>query len=328
MVAINIVRKMVAGYIILILIPYLFFGYHYYTQVYSSLSRQFAEGRQNILEQAYANLRTDFVRIQSVHRVLQYNPYLTDYLDDVYETDGERVYAFIRHIQPLYSQSMFANPEIESLTIYKMKDNVLPIAEQVADYGLLDENMKDVVRRLQPGQGLWYRVNPKSAETELVYYQHIYNPRFTEILGLLEIRISSAWLRQFYVAAGVSGHWQAFLLSEQGRPLHDGDMSTGIDERTLRLVQSDDFKFFIDRNVIVNQVYVEELGVRVVVTGQAGDVFHTIRTKEALLSAMFIVLLIGLSVGYFLLASAISKRILRLARHMRSLTDNNLSIIS
>ncbi|MGO4272082.1 two-component sensor histidine kinase, partial [Paenibacillus sp. TAF58] len=67
-------RKIVLGYVIMIFIPVLAFGYHYYTQIYGNLTQQFVESRQKILEQAYANLKTDFARIQSVHRVLQYNP--------------------------------------------------------------------------------------------------------------------------------------------------------------------------------------------------------------------------------------------------------------
>lgn len=103
----SIMRKMIFGYVILIFIPVIVFGYLYYSQIYNNLTKQFVESRQKILEQAYANLKTDFTRIQSVQRMLQYNPYVTDYLDGIYQTDAENVYVFLRYIRPLYTQLFF-----------------------------------------------------------------------------------------------------------------------------------------------------------------------------------------------------------------------------
>ncbi|WP_240702949.1 sensor histidine kinase [Cohnella luojiensis] len=318
----SIMRKIVLGYVILIFIPVIAFGYHYYTQIYGNLTQQFVESRQKILEQAYANLRTDFARIQSVHRLLQYNPYVTDYLDGVYESDAESVYALIRYILPLYTQSQIANPEIESLVIYKMKDRVLPMTNQFRDYSLLDPRLEEIVSFLKAGQGMWLRADPEASDPDLIYYQYIYNTQITERIGLLEIRISNSLIRNFYDAAGVEGNWRANLLSEQGKPLTDE--AAVLDDKTLRLLQAEESAFFINRKTIVNQLKLEALGVRVIVTGQVGDVFRSIKQKEIVLVTMIVLLLLALSIAYYVLASTITKRILRLARHMRTLNDDNL----
>ena len=55
--AVSIMRKIVLGYVIMIFIPVIAFGYHYYTQIYGNLTHQFVESRQKILEQAYADAR-------------------------------------------------------------------------------------------------------------------------------------------------------------------------------------------------------------------------------------------------------------------------------
>ncbi|WP_276358123.1 sensor histidine kinase [Cohnella caldifontis] len=316
-------RKMILGYVILILIPVIAFGYRYYTQTYGNLTQQFVESRQKILEQAYANLRTDLARIQSVHRMLQYNPYVTDYLDGVYETDADSIYAFIRYIRPLFSQSLFASPEIESLVVYKIKDGVLPISEQLLELSQLDPRMAEAVRSIKPGQGVWVRADPEVSDPELIYYQYIYNTQITEKIGLLEIRVRSSLIRHFYEAAGVEGNWEAFLLSEQGKPLIGGQTAAGPDDKTLRLLQSKNDTFFINRKTIVNQLFLGELGVRVVVTGQVGDVFHSIKRREIVLVTTIVLLLAGLSIAYYALASTITKRIFRLARHMRTLREDN-----
>lgn len=318
----SIMRKIVLGYVIMIFIPVLAFGYHYYTQIYVNLTQQFVESRQKILEQAYANMKTDFARIQSVHRVLQYNPYLTDYLDGVYESDADSVYALTRYILPLYTQSKFANPEIESIVIYKMKDRVLPITNLFQDRSMLDPGTEESVSSLKAGQGIWLRADPEVSDPALIYYQYIYNTQITERIGLLEIRVRNSLIRNFYAAAGVEANWRAFLLSGQGNPL--ANETAGLDPKTLSLLQSEDRDFFINRQTIVNQLKLEPLDVRVVVAGQVEDVFRSVKKKEVVLVTMIVLLLITLSVAYYLLASTITKRILRLARHMRTLNDNNL----
>ncbi|WP_253944948.1 sensor histidine kinase [Paenibacillus sp. NEAU-GSW1] len=315
-------RKIVLGYIIMIFIPVIAFGYHYYSQINGNLSQQFVESRQKILEQAYANMKTDFTRIQSVHRVLQYNPYLTDYLDGVYDSDADSVYTLTRYILPLYTQSMFSNPEIESIVIYKMKDRVLPITNLFRDKSMLDQRTEDSVSSLKAGQGIWLRADPKVSDPDLIYYQYIYNTQITERIGLLEIRVHNSLIRNFYAAAGVEANWRAFLLSEQGNLLTNE--ASGLDNKTLSLLQSEERDFFINRKTIVNQLKLEPLDVRVIITGQVGDVFRSVKQKEAVLVTIIALLLIALSIAYYLLASTITKRILRLARHMRTLNDNNL----
>ncbi len=318
----SIMRKIVLGYVIMIFIPVLAFGYHYYTQIYDNLTQQFVESRQKILEQAYANMKTDFARIQSVHRVLQYNPYMTDYLDGVYESDADSVYALTRYILPLYTQSKFANPEIESIVIYKMKDRVLPITNLFQDRSVLDPRTEESVSSLKAGQGIWLRADPEVSDPALIYYQYIYNTQITERIGLLEIRVRNSLIRNFYAAAGVEANWRAYLLSGQGNPLTNE--AAELDKKTLSLLQSEEQDFFINRQTIVNQLKLEPLDVRVVVTGQVGDVFRAVKKKEVVLVTMIVLLLITLSIAYYVLASTITKRILRLARHMRTLNDNNL----
>ncbi len=318
----SIMRKIVLGYVILIFIPVLAFGYHYYTQIYGNLTRQFVESRQKILEQAYANMKTDFARIQSVHRVLQYNPYLTDYLDGVYQSDADSVYSLIRYILPLYTQSMFANPEIESIVIYKMKDPVLPITNLFRDRSMLDPAIEETVSSLKAGRGMWLRADPEASEPGLVYYQYIYNTQITERIGLLEIRVRSGLIRNFYDAAGVEANWKALLLTGEGRLLTNDP--PGLDAMTIKLLQTEDRSFHINRKTIVNQLKLEPLDVRVIVTGRVGDVFRSVKQKEIVLVTMIVLLLLALSIAYYVLASTITKRILRLARHMRTLNDDNL----
>lgn len=324
-VIVSIVRKITLGYVILILIPVMVFGYYYYLQVYGNLTKQFVEGRQKILEQAYSNMRADLARIGSVQRLMQYNPYVTDYLNGTYETDASSIYTYNRYINPIITQSQFANPEMESILIYKTKEQVLPITGQVLDISALHAEGREAVRLLKPGHGVWMLHEAKEAAPPLAYYQNIYNPDFTEIIGLLELRVSSSLIQNFYKAAGGDGDWTALLLPEQGGEQSAEAAPEGMDKVAWRLLHSNDARpYFISRRIIVNQLHIEELGARVAIAGKVGDVFRTVRSKEIILVVIIIALLAALSIAYFMLASTIAKRILRLARHMRKLGDDNM----
>ncbi|MFC5470940.1 sensor histidine kinase [Cohnella suwonensis] len=328
----SIVKKIVVGYMVIIFIPVIACGTFFYFQIYGSLVSQFADNRQNILEQAYSNLKTDLARIESVHRIFQYSAYVTDYLDGAYETDSESVYTHLRYIGPLFSQSIAINPEMKSMVIYTLKDRVLTIPERFVDRAALNPEVLPAVATLKPGQGIWIRLSEEGAEPSFGYYQYLYNSRYTEKIGLLEIRVGDEMVRRFLKAAGVGEHWRALLLSREGTllPLEpSGEVSAAEDRKWAeiaadRSTESD----FVYHQTIVNQLFVKELGVRVLIAGQVDDVFEGIRNREIVLVAIIIALLVTLSVIYYFFASSIAKRILKLARHMRSVSDSNLKLMT
>nr|WP_157322143.1 sensor histidine kinase [Paenibacillus anseongense] len=312
------------GYIILIFIPVVVFGYYYYSQIYGNLTNQFVQSRQKILEQAYANMKMDLTRIDSIQRILQNNPYVTDYLDGVYESDSDSIYAYNRNISPIITQSLSNNPDIEKLQIYKTKQRALPITDRLLDISTLDSQGMEVARKLKPGQGVWIISDRGAAAPSLIFYQNIYNSDFTEKIGLLELHVGSGLIRKFYEAAGGRDNWQALLLPEHGVPSREV-APAGIDMATWKLLGSNDTQpYFINKKTIVNQLYMQELKVRIVVTGKIDDVFRTIKRKEIFLVFTIIALLAALSFVYYALASKITKRILLLVRHMRNLDDDNL----
>ncbi|MEK5466268.1 sensor histidine kinase [Paenibacillus sp. FSL P2-0089] len=320
----SIVRKMIVGYIFLIFIPVVTFGYYYYSKIYDSVSSQFVESRQKILEQAYANMKADLARIDSTQRMLQYNPYVTDYLDGSYETDSESIYAYNRYINPVILQSLNISPEIDTFRIYITKQGVLPITDRLLELSALDEQGAEATRMLRPGQGKWIIPDPEVEAPPLVFYQKIYNNDFTEIVGLLELRVGSELIRKFYRATG-GGDWTALLLPAEGGPLEREGIPEAVDDATWRRLTSGEAQtYFINREVIVNQLYMKELGVRVAVIGKVSEVFRSIRSQELVMITTFAVLLALLSFAYYTLASTITKRVLRLARHMRNLNDDNL----
>lgn len=321
----SIVRKIILGYVILIFIPVVTFGYYYYVQIYGNLTQQLVESRQKILEQAYSNMKADLVRISSIQRFLQYNPYVSDYLEGLYTSDLESIYAYNRYISPIISQSLFTNPEIESLRIYKTKQQALPITDRFIDITALSPERTKITNELKPGHGVWILSGYGAAPPPLVFYQKLYNTDFTEVIGILELQLNSELISRFYKATGNGDNWVALLLPKHGVPVAIRDNGPDIDEITWEQLNAEEEKsYFINRKSIVNQLEVEELGARIVVIGKVDEAFHPVKHKGFIMISVIIFLLLAMSLAYYGLASTITKRILRLARHMRNLNDNNM----
>lgn len=321
----SIVRKIILGYVILIFIPVVTFGYYYYVQIYGNITQQLVESRQKILEQAYSNMKADLVRISSIQRFLQYNPYVTDYLEGLYTSDLESVYAYNRYISPIISQSLFTNPEIESLRIYKTKQQALPITDRFIDINTLSPERTKITNELKPGHGVWKLSGYSAAPPSLEFYQKLYNTDFSEVIGVLELRLNSELISRFYKATGNGDNWVALLLPKHGVPLAIRDNGPDMDEITWEQLDAEEEKsYFINRKSIVNQLEVEELGARIVVIGNVDEAFHPVKRKGFIMISVIIFLLLAMSLAYYGLASTITKRILRLARHMRNLNDNNM----
>lgn len=326
----SIVKKIVVGYIFIIFIPVIVCGTYFYTLISGSLISQFVDNRQNILEQAYSNLKTDLAGIESVHRILQYNSYVIDYLDGMYETDSDSVYTHLRYINPLFTQSMLANPEMTSIVVYKLKDHVLSIPERFVDRALLNPDVRPAVETLKPGKGVWIRLSEEGSAPSFVYYQYLYNNQFTEKIGLLEIHVGSDMIRRFLKATGAPEHWHALFLTQEGNRLPLVSASSEVEDRKLAVLAADRTteSGFIYHRTIVNQLFLKELGVRVLIAGQMDDVFERIRSREIVLVLIVIALLVSLSVIYYFFSTSIAKRILKLARHMRSVSDSNLKLVT
>lgn len=127
-----------------------------------------------------------------------------------------------------------------------------------------------------------------SSGTAASFYQNIYNPEFTEIVGLLELRIGRGLMQKFYKAIGMEGDWEAILLPFGTAIIED--TTARMDEETRKLLGASDTEpYYINRKTIVNHLSIEELGVRLFVVGKVDVVFHTIKRKEIILISTVVV---------------------------------------
>jgi len=319
---IGIVKKMVIGYFIIVFVPVIGFGFYYYNQLYESLIEEYASGKQQILEQAYSNLRMDLLQIESNYVLFQYNPIVIRYLNGLYESEWEYVYAYQKDISPLLSFALYGNSNMKKIRIYRENEAVFTVPEQIFRMEALPDAVREEIRALKPGRGKWFYNRSNANVWSLIYYQNLYAERFSKIVGVLAIEVDQRLERRFVETLSNERRSEVYVFPQDMR-------ATPLDPEIANRIRSESAGFFfLDRKrQIVNHLDVEPLAVKVAVVSQAEDVFDKVAERRTFLLLTITALLLLLSGIYYALTSSVAKRLLRLARHMRNVGEDNFRIM-
>ncbi len=315
---------MVLGYFILIFIPVIAFGLYYYNELYTSMLEEYASGKQQIIEQAYANLRIDLLQLESNYGLFQYNSNVIDYLSGVHQSDWEYVYAFQKHIHPLLSYALYGNSNIKHIRIYKDIEHVFTAPEYIIDRARLPEELQAELEQLLPGRGKWFHQLSASNEWFFTYYQNMYADRFSKQVGVLAVEADDRLIHKFVETLSNEGRSEVYLFTE-GFSSHSSDIREDLKQK-IQEAESDYF-FLDNQTLLVNHLMIEELGVRAAVVSQVDDIFATMNEKKRLFIMTMTGLLLILSGIYYLLTISVMKRLSRLARHMRQVGENNFKTL-
>jgi len=321
---IGIVKKMVIGYFIIVFVPVIAFGLYYYNQLYASVIEEYAGGKQQIIEQAYSTLRMDLLQLESNYGLFQYNSNVIDYLNGVHQYEGEYVYYYQKHISPLLSYALSGNSNINAIRIYKDNEHVFTVPELIMPRVNLPLDLNTELGLLMPGKGRWFYDLSDLNEWSLVYYQNMYAERFSKLVGVLTVEVDQRLLLGFEETLSNEGRSEVLLFPGDFTSIPPGateDLMTEIRENPS------DYFFLDNKRLIVNHLMIDELGVRVAVVSQAEDVFVKMTEKKVFIIMAIAGLLLLLSGMYYLLASSVTKRLLRLARHMRNVGEDNFRIM-
>ena len=171
---------------------------------------------------------------------------------------------------------------------------------------------------------MWHTEQSETGGWTVAYYQNMYSDRFSKRVGVLAIEADSGILDSFVKTLGNDGRSEVYLLAEdlQSNP-------PGVREDLMaNMLDHPGSHFFLDRkSLIVNHLTISELGIRAAVVSKADDVFASIAKQRFWIILTIIGLLLALSGIYYLLAMSLTKRLSRLARHMRQVGVNNFKTL-
>lgn len=326
----RIVQKLIVGYVLLICIPFALFGYLFYTQLVDNVLEQYRSDQAQFAEQAYGNFETELSKIESVYPLFQNNTRLTDYLSGFFTTDWEMVYTYNREIRPTFSFMYISNPSIANIRIYKNDKDALQLEPDIVDRDVFeDERHAEAIGRLPPDQGLWtYDANEATGRMDIHYTRKLYNDSFTRELGLLRITAEGELFNTLFDTLYKEHSWKA-LLDAEGRPVYesappefdrsriDSLLSDGLGNR-MRSFYTEDHRY------LVHVIDIRRLELTMVDVSEVGPVAN-LRSAQGWYMMAGLVLLIVLSLVYFMVASSIALRIIRFSRHLKRVPELKLA---
>jgi len=314
--------KMFIGYVLLIVLPFLFFFIFLYVQLYDKLLTQYQQANQKNLEQIGGNAEATLGKIESLQTIYQNNAALIDYLRDTNMEDRDMIYYYLRDISPAFSFATLAESSVQSIAIYPKLQQRLLNLPGFLPYEELDGKLTAAdISALRPLKGQWKHVSGEKG-TSLIYFQKIYSDLYSTDLGMLEIVVHPAFLDNLLNQI-LDNHSENTLLvlDEDGKLIGEpaGATISSADVITLEQEVSRQTRnaFDFERGeLLVNRIELSRLGLTVVEVSKRKVVFDFLQVKLLWVAAGLIMLGI-LSALYYLIVASLTKRVIKLSRHMR-----------
>ncbi|KQX68991.1 MULTISPECIES: sensor histidine kinase [unclassified Paenibacillus] len=328
----SIVKKMAIGYIVIIFIPIISFGLFLYNQNYNSFLEEYAQGRQKIVNQVLNNLNVSTVQIESAYQLFQNNSNTIAYLSGNYRTDFDQVSNFLTYIRPLFSYILSSNRLIDGMTIYMEQQNGMVFRPEMArmDESKLDESIK----KLPLGIGKWITINNGSNPDINLHFVHkIGNRNFEQDIGLLDIKVTSKLIKPLLESLNLNNRSNLYVLDQDHQvislvkkiPLSQ-DSEQALFADVLQSNAKYSYQQVNGNKMLIESFYAEGLKLQFVMIEQVDDVFIGIKKNKYVLVLTVSILLLLLSGIYYLIASSITKRILKLSKHMRRVDENHFPL--
>ncbi|WP_171629702.1 sensor histidine kinase [Paenibacillus plantarum] len=328
----SIVKKMAIGYIFIIFIPIISFGLFLYNQNYNSFLEEYAQGRQKIVNQVLNNVNLSTVQIESAYQLFQNNSNTIAYLSGNYRSDFEQVSNFLTYIRPLFSYILSSNQMIDGMTIYMEQQNGMIFRPEMArmDEFKLDESIK----KLPLGIGKWITfTNGSNPDINLHYFHKIGNRNFEQDIGLLDIKVTSNFIKPLLESLNLNSKSNFYVLDQDNKVIShiqkiplSKDSEMALLNQALQLNAKYAYHTFNGNKMLIESFYSDSLKLQFVMMEQVDTVFIGIKKNKYILVLIVALLLLLLSGIYYLIASSITKRILKLSKHMRQVDENHFPI--
>lgn len=330
----GLLKKVIAGYIMIIVVPSALLGLFIYKEFYNNMIDEYIKQKQQILDKYYASMTNDLVKIQGVYSLFQFNTNVIDYLEGNYVSDVDSVYTYVKFIKPIYNYVYSSMPFIEDMKIYKSNGSVLSIPSTIVNIVTLDD--AKIINDITSVNGIW---SCKQADTDnlpkIKFYQKIYNNDFYKGIGVLEIQPNSAVLTNYLnnIKSLSMGHDGIYLIDTDSKVLYKtGELRIEETEENLKKLLQDNasgryLHTQIDGKKLTGYIInVKELNIRTLVLENEESEPKFLKLNTTSIFLYIIGLFIVLSTIYYFIAANITTRVLKLAKHMRKVDERNISL--
>ncbi|WP_165822621.1 sensor histidine kinase [Paenibacillus montanisoli] len=327
--SIGIVKKMILGYIVIILLPTICIGMLYYRQIHNNALQDFANNREYFIKQFGTALTMNMSQIEMIHDIFQTNKVLSGLLAGKYRAESEQVYVYLRDLVPLFSFYKSNSFYIDQIRIFKTDPKVLSMGTSIVEP---DDSIPDEAVRLNVGEGYWLQQLSTPSALQLTYYKKLYNDDFTKATGLMEIRLKFTFISSMFHTSDVKGTPMHYYLAGDADDTKDGrineivalsaklPLGSADKERIHSSVQGAKTYRYMDSEIgqlLVNSFHVPKLKSTILTVTPTSELFQQTKNSVQFYVLMIAALLLILTFAYFFTVSTVVQRIVKLGKHMR-----------
>ncbi len=331
----GLLKKVIAGYILIIVIPSILLGLFIYDRFYSNMIGEYIKQKQQILNEYYSSMENDLTKIQGVSSLFQYNTNVIDYLDGKHTSDLDEVYTYSKFIRPIFNYAFSSMPSIQDIKIYKSNGNVLSVPSEIVNIVTMED--AKVINDISSSNGLWICQQDNSPELpKLKFYQKIYNYDLLKGIGIIEVVPNTDILYNYLnnISSLSKGNDGIYLVDMKNNLLYkageyefkDKDNNNNIDE-LFKFSDSNGYFHIKDgrRDIIGNVINIKALNVKTIVLEDLSHEPKFININGLSIFIYVLGLIVVLSAIYYFIAANMTGRMIKLAKHMRNVDELNLS---
>lgn len=316
----SLVKKMLLGYFVLILLPYVLFLFTLTDSYLTGQYDRFLADEQRSMQQQHATFMNRISQTQGYYTLFQSEKSILNYLTGAYRTESDELFYYNSDIRPLFAYLFSSDSDIQQITVYSSRKPLVALPTHV----LYNEDVTKTVNAL-PVSGIWQFTESDSGACELIYQVPIFTADFYKRIGYLEIKLNSEVIAEFFHASNINsnrylnfqGTW--YSISENSiLPLAESTEDRYLAQYLEIIGENPDFNSFRQQRTLFNRIHISSMDVQIlsVTPGNALGGLGEFWGQLLLMAVLFLLL----SFLYYVVISSFTRKLRLFSRYI-SKTD-------
>lgn len=307
---IKIARKLVIGYLVIVLIPTFALEWSYYQTNYTAFIQNYLLNQQFCLNTAKQNFEVQLGQISSTTAYFENNTILENYLKGNYDTVSESMFHYLQDLQPLYYSSKI-NPYLIGLTIYGYKKLPMDVPNRLVSIKSINVDSAFINEVKRKSRGIWKFSQNGSNPPSLDYYKMIYSSTYPYLLGVIKIETNVSKVLNSFNSLSIN---DLYLYDDEDKLLYKYDNDT-LSLSTQKLEQ------LCKNNKFCQTVKINNLSCQIIQIDHPNSILNYDGNH---LLTLLIILFLVLTMLYYMIAASITRRLKSFNQYVNKIDANNL----
>lgn len=318
----SLVKKMLLGYFVLILLPYVLFLFTLTDSYLTGQYDRFLADEQRSMQQEHATFMNRISQTQGYYTLFQSEKSILNYLTGAYRSESDELFYYNSDIRPLFAYLFSSDGDIEQITVYSCRKPLVALPTHI----LYQEDVSETADEL-PVSGVWQFKENSAGTCELIYQVPIFTSDFYKRIGYLEIKLNSEVIADFFHSANrdsnrylnFHGAWYS-ISGSSIQPVPEHMENDDLTRYRKTIGENPNYNSYRQQRTLFNRIHISSMDIQIIsvtpesALGGIGEFW-----SQLLLMA---VLFLFLSLLYYIVISSFTRKLRLFSRYI-SKTDYN-----